>query len=115
MIEQAVLIGLAAWRIAAMLSYERGPFDVFLRFREALGIKHDDAGEPKETRKALGIQHGEPTEWPSNVVTEALSCVWCLGVYAAAAMYGLWQVEPVLVMVVAAASVVVVVERWCHS
>ncbi len=101
LIEQAVLIGLAAWRIAAMLSYELGPFNVFRRFREALGFKHDDKGEPKE--------------WPSNVVTEALSCVWCLGLWAAVAMYGLWQLEPAIVMVVAAASVVVMVERWCHS
>ncbi len=84
-----------------MLSYERGPFDVFLRFRKTLSIRHNDAGEP--------------TAWPGNVITEALSCVWCLGLWAAAAMYGLWQVEPVLVMVVAAASVVVMVERWCHS
>ena len=101
MIEQMVIIGLASWRLAAMLSYERGPFDVFLRFREALGFKHDDKGKP--------------TEWPSNVVTAALSCVWCLGLWAAAALYGLWQLEPVAVMVVAAASIVVMVERWNHS
>lgn len=101
MLTEMIIIGLAAWRVAALLSYERGPFDVFLRFRERLGFKHNDKGEPKE--------------WPSNVVTEALSCVWCMGMYAAVAMYGLWQLEPVAVMVVAAGSVVVAVERWCHG
>lgn len=101
MIEQAVLIGLAAWRVTALLSYERGPLGVFLWFRKMLSIHHND--------------QDEPASWPSNVFTEALSCPWCLGLWLAAAMYGLWQVEPVAVMVVAAAAIVVMVERWCHS
>lgn len=101
MIEQAILIGLAAWRVTALLSYERGPLDVFRVFREVLGFDHDE--------------RGEPIAWPSNVLTEALSCPWCLGLWSVAAMYGLWQLEPVAVMVVAAASVLVAVERWNHQ
>jgi len=97
MIEQAALIGLAAWRAAALLSYERGPFDVFLRFRKALGFQHGD--------------NGEPTSWPEHWLTNALSCVWCLGIWSAVAMYGVWQLEPRVVLVAAAASVVVGAER----
>jgi len=101
MIEQMALIGLAAWRATALLSYERGPFSLFLGVRRLFRIRHDDKGEP--------------VSWPANVLTEALTCPWCLGIYAAAAMYGLWQLEPVAVMVIAASSVVVVVERWARG
>ena len=102
MIEAAVIIGLAAWRITALLSYERGPFDIFIRLRSLFGIMHDP--DPPN----------EPTSWPDNSLARAIVCPWCLGLWAAAAMYGLWQLEPAVVMVVAAASVVVMVERWNH-
>ena len=97
MIEQAVLIGLAGWRLASLVTHEAGPLDVFLRFRRSLGIEHHE---------------GEPIAWPENVLAQALSCVWCLGVWTTAAMYGVWQLEPVLVMVAAGASILVLVEKW---
>ncbi len=87
MIEQAVLIGLAAWRVASLLAQEGGPFDVFTRIR-ALPL-------------ATPFEEGVP-DW----------CVWCLSPWAAAAMYGLWELEPVAVVVVAASTVVVIVQKW---
>lgn len=98
MIEQAVLLGLAAWRMAALLAYERGPFNVFMRLRQVLGFTHYDSGEPHI--------------WPDNAVGRLFSCVWCLGLWTAAAAYGLWQVEPLIVVVLAAAAVLVAVERF---
>ena len=80
-----------------MLSYERGPFDVFLRLRKALGFQHGD--------------DGQPVSWPDGWLSNALSCVWCLGIWSTAAMYGVWQLEPRVVLVTAAASVVVGAER----
>ncbi len=100
LVEQAVLIGAAAWRLTALVSYERGPFDIFLKLRGLLGFQHGD--------------NGVPTAWPSGVIQEMISCPWCLGLWMAGAMYGLWQLEPQAVMVLAAASVVVVVERWAR-
>ena len=99
---EAVVIGLAAWRLSALVSYERGPGDVFLRLREALGFKHDD--------------HGEPIAWPETWAAKLLSCPWCVGMWAAAGFWALWEYvsEPV-VIVVAAAAVVVAVERWNHQ
>lgn len=98
MLEQAILIGFAAWRLAAMLSYERGPFKLFVRFRELLGFEHDD--------------QGKPTAWPEWEGAELVACMWCLGVWMAVAMYGVWQLSPAAVMVVAAMALVIAVERW---
>ncbi len=101
MIVQALLIGLAAWRLTALVSYERGPFSVFLRLRELLGMEHGS--------------NNEPFRWPSNVVTEALSCPWCLGLWMVPPVYGLWALEPVIVMLLAAGAVLIAVERWNHG
>ncbi len=100
-IEQAILIGLAAWRMTALLAYERGPFDVFVRLRTLLGFEHDD--------------EGRPDSWPSGVLRDVISCPWCLGLPMAAVAFGLWQVVPLAVIVLAAASVVVAVEKWTHG
>ena len=98
MLEQAILIGLAAWRITALIAYERGPADVFLRLRARLGFEHDDAGEPTMI----------PDRW------FIIGCPWCLGVWTAGAVYCLWLLEARAVMVIAAAAVVIIVERWVH-
>lgn len=100
MLEQAVLIGLGAWRLTALLSYERGPFDVFVRLRGLLGFEHNE--------------RGEPTAWPSGTIQEMISCPWCLGLWLVAVVYGLWQIEPLAVMALAAASILVAVERWAR-
>lgn len=84
---QALLIGLAAWRVSSLLAQEGGPFDVFTRLRAL----------PLET----SFEEGVP-DW----------CLWCLSPWAAAAMYGVWELEPVVVMVVAASTVVVLVQKW---
>ena len=101
MIEEVIIVGLAAWRLTALISYERGPFDVFLRFRQVLGFEHDDKGEPES--------------WPGNTLARIVSCPWCLGLYSVAGMYGVWQLEPGVVMAIAAATVLIAVERWNHS
>lgn len=97
MLEKVVLVGLAAWRLAAMLSYERGPGDVFLRFREALGFEHSE--------------NGEPIVWPDSFLPKLVSCVWCLGVYSALLVWGIWVLEPALVYILAAMSIVVAMEK----
>ena len=102
MIEEVIIIGLAAWRITALLSYERGPFDVFLRFRELLGFEHNE--------------NGEPTSWPRRTLTRIISCSWCLGLWVTPAIWAVWEyIDPVIVMVVAAAAVLVAVEKWAHG
>lgn len=98
MLEQAVLIGLAAWRLTALMSYERGPFDLFIRLRVLLAFSHNERGEP----------YG----WRSSLINDIIACPWCLGLWMAGAMYGLWQLEPMAVVAIAASTIMVAVERW---
>ncbi len=102
MIEEAILIGLAGWRLTALLSYERGPFDVFLRFRQLFGFEHDEKGEPES--------------WPGNTLARIVSCPWCLGLWVTPGVWAVWEyIDPAIVVVVAAAAVLVAVERWNHG
>ena len=99
MLIEAILVGLAGWRVAALISYERGPFNIFLKFRQKLGFEH---------------KNGEPVSWPENFLTNMISCPWCLGLYAAILMWGLWQISQAAVIVLAASSILVAAERWNH-
>lgn len=100
MIEEALLIGLAAWRLTALLSYERGPLDLFLRFRQLFGFEHDPLS-------------GEPESWPSTHLARLISCPWCLGLYLTLVSWAVWEyVEPKIVLVVAASAILIAVEKW---
>ena len=92
MIEQAVLIGLAAWRMASLFSQEDGPLSIFARFRTLIGVP--------ETGEITGV------------LPLLFTCMACLTMWMAAAMWGLWELEPIAVMVIAAMSVALTVERW---
>lgn len=84
-----------------MISYERGPLRIFVMFRDLLGFEHDSGGRP--------------TSWPTSELAELVSCVWCLSVWTILTMWLLWQVSPEAVMVIAAMSLVVMVERFNHG
>ena len=101
MLVKVILVGLASWRLTAMLSYEAGPFRIFQRIREGLGFDHDSGGKP--------------TSWPSGFLPSLLACPWCLGVFVVPTFWGLWEVERALVAIVAAMTVLVVAERWNHG
>ena len=98
LLAEAVLVGAAAWRISSLLSTERGPFDIFLKFREFLEIGHN--------------AKGEPDVWPDSFLPKMLSCVWCSSLYTAVGMWGLWQISQAAVIVIAASSTAIIIERW---
>lgn len=75
-----------------MLSYEAGPWDVFERLRRAAGIP-DGPGE------IVGF------------LPLLLSCIWCLSVWMATAMWLAWEVHPAIPALVAAWAVAILVER----
>ncbi len=102
---RVLLVGLAAWRVSALLSYERGPFALLERLRQAVRLEDEPDGSL-------------PNGWGPSFrleVEEALSCVWCLSPWAAVLLWGVWAVSPAVVGVAAAAAVVVAVERWNHG
>lgn len=77
---EMVVAVFALWRVSALLSYERGPANVFLKLRETAGIRHDD--------------DGKPTEWPTTWATGVIVCVWCLSVNLAIPYAALWFFFP---------------------
>lgn len=96
MLTEAILIGLAAWRVASFLVNEDGPFNVSHRLRVRIGWVYDEYG---------GISR------PDTFLGGLFSCVWCMSVWTAIGFWVLWQVAPECVMVVAAMAVPPVVER----
>lgn len=86
MLAEAILIGLAGWRLASMLVDESGPADIF-----------------EKLRTAVGVQPGEISGFLSTV----FSCVYCMSVYTCLLMFGIWQLEPMIVMVIAAMTVAI--------
>lgn len=99
------LLALATWRLSAMLSYERGPANVFVWLRLGLGI---EAGED-----------GEPLSWDHTQLLPSLFvCVWCLSIWVAALWCLLWLIWPAGALAVAVpfalSAVAVIVERMVH-
>ncbi|KKM62837.1 hypothetical protein LCGC14_1517600 [marine sediment metagenome] len=77
----------ATWRLTALLVYDRGPFGIFLRLRERLGIVHDD--------------NGDAVSWPDGGLGRMFTCVWCLSFWTTLAVCVILWVEPYVVMVLA--------------
>jgi hypothetical protein len=62
------IIGImTVYRLSSLLSYENGPFEIFVRIRRWAGIMHDD--------------EGIPIQWPRTFFGELLSCLWCNSVW----------------------------------
>ena len=59
------LLPFSVWRLSNILLREEGPFCIAQKIRCIAGVKYDDMSEP----------YGE------NVISMALSCMWCLSVW----------------------------------
>ncbi len=85
-------MGLATWRLSNLLANEDGPGDIFARFRSFVGVP--DTGE------IVGL------------APKLLTCIFCLTVWVAPLMLVLWWIEPVIVVLIAATTIALTVERW---
>lgn len=94
---ETLVVGLAAFRLASLFVKEEGPFDVFGR-----------------VRRFAGVPDG-PGEIASGLLPGVLSCMWCAGVWTALACWAVYQVAPAVIIVLAAATVVMLAERWVGS
>lgn len=64
-----IVYALALWRVSSLLQSENGPFDIFHKFRELVGIHHDDNGDILEIED----------RW----LPRLMACVWCLSMFLA--------------------------------
>ena len=67
---EGLVKALAVWRITSLLQRERGPYDVFGKLRDAVGVRYDEMTHP----------YGE-TE-----IARAFVCFWCLSFWVALAV-----------------------------
>lgn len=67
-----VLLGLAVWRIATMLTKEQGPSHIFERMRYKMGIRRED-GNPENMY----------AENPDSFIATLFLCIRCLSIWVA--------------------------------
>lgn len=97
MIGQFLVCGFAGWRLACLLVYERGPFDIFVWLRSMVGVVHDESGRAEE--------------WAKNFLTGVFTCVVCMSIWTTTLMWGLWQIKPPAVVLVAAWGLALLLEE----
>lgn len=84
MLEEVLIVGLAAWRLAHMLAEEDGPAMMFRRLRLLAGVP--DRGEV-----------------PSGFLPTVFSCVYCMSFYTTAAAFAAYElIDPLAVVPFAA-------------
>ncbi len=94
---ELLIMILATWRLASMFVSEDGPFDLFRRIRSLFGITHHDDGSVANI--------------PDRSLARLFSCLWCMSVWMAAVVYGLWLLCPVLVWILGLSTGAIIVER----
>lgn len=67
-----IVLALACWRLTSLFSQESGPFKLFVKIRERLGVTHYDSGQVCEV----------PDKFWCNLIT----CPWCLSVWMASGL-----------------------------
>ena len=88
-----ILIGLASWRMASLLVGEDGPGLIFDKLRTRVG-----ANNPGKIEGFL----------PS-----VFSCIYCMSVWTTLfAAFLFWVIDPVVVMILAAMSVALIVNKF---
>lgn len=82
-----LLLSLATWRIASLITHEKGPFGLLVRIRSFAGIVHD--------------ADGFPVQIPDGFLPELLSCVWCLSLWVGLAWSLFWYFLPSVSILIA--------------
>lgn len=89
---ELVAVGLAAWRVARLLTREGGPWDTFEGLRRLLGVP------------AEGLVEG--------FLPTLATCIYCLSFWTALTLAGVWEIEPRVVIFLAAWAVPALIEDY---
>lgn len=90
---ELAMLGLATWRVSALLVYEDGPWAVFTRLRTLIGI-------PPEGGRIEGF------------LPLLFSCIWCISPWVAVVVWGLWWLQPAIPAILAASAFAIAWDRW---
>lgn len=97
-----VVLTLAVWRISNLFIRERGPFHIFQKLRERVGIVHDGNGYPAAN--------------PETFWGELFSCQYCatiwLGALAALGYFAFGRLMVWAVLLFALSASSLLVNRW---
>lgn len=80
---------LLTWRLTSLCVNETGPFDMFERFREVIGIELD------EFSYAFG----------NNIFAKAFTCFWCASIWVGLAVAILYRENPLKALVYSAGAI----------
>lgn len=72
-----VIMALASWRITSLFVDEDGPYDVFAKLRNKVGIKYDERSN----------------EYSTSELSKFWMCTWCMSIAIAALVvitYAIW-------------------------
>lgn len=96
------LIGCAAtWRLTSLFVSEAGPWDVFSKLRDFVGVYHDDYSQPQG----------------ANEVAKALTCIWCASIWVGGgvALVQGCRLQTVILRALAYSTGAIVIDRWLHA
>ena len=95
---ELIVLALATWRMASLLSNEDGPWDMLAKLRHLVGVRPDERGVPYGT----------------NTLAKGILCGWCSSVWIGllwAVLYYLWPCVWWLALPLALSAGAIVVDR----
>jgi hypothetical protein len=94
------ILGLATWNISSLLVQEDGPFLIFARLRNRVGVRVS----------AEGIVYAE------NGFGELFTCIWCISRWVALVLALLFYFFPVsmayICIILSLSTIAILVDRW---
>lgn len=98
----AITAVFATWRLTSLLVQEAGPFDIFKKLREAVGLEHDDSGNVIDSSGGL--------------LATLLICSFCTSLWVAVGVFALILVFPGTAVYILApfalSAGAIVIDRW---
>lgn len=95
-----VLLGFATWNISSLLVREDGPFLVFARLRNRVGV----------------IVSAEGIVYADNALGELFTCIWCMSRWVSLVLFVSFYFFPVfttfICIVCSLSTIAILVDRW---
>jgi len=73
-----VILALATWRISSLITDEEGPWGIFSRIRNKIGIKYNEQNE----------------RYATNEIAKQVMCIWCISYIIGAIVILIYFIVP---------------------